>query len=92
MDKLSRFYLELSTDASKLARFNEGNTPQEIAKNRSKMLADAGVDANDEVIQLSQDQLSKLMVENLAQSDSQWNNIHKSANNNTDNNVSMFGR
>ncbi|TQV85801.1 hypothetical protein [Aliikangiella coralliicola] len=98
MDKLSQFYLDLSTDASKLELFNSGKTVEEVAENRKKILSKAGIKESDEIISLTQSQLKDLMAKKLSSVSSDWSNLEKSATNgqntnttNTDNNVSLIG-
>ena len=62
MDKLTRFFTDLLTNADKLTKFNSGSCETEIAKNRSSMLTDAGVKDVEEIIGLSPEDLHKLMV------------------------------
>lgn len=61
MDKLSRFYLELSMDTDKLEKFNRGQSIDETSENRKEMLNDAGIEHSDKIIALTQSQLSILL-------------------------------
>jgi len=93
MDKLSQFYIELSTDAAKLALFNHGASESEIADNRQNMLTAAGIEHGGDIIFLSQLQLQQLMAKHLGKQREQWGSLKNQAANttNTDNNVSPIG-
>ncbi|MET1255451.1 hypothetical protein [Aliikangiella maris] len=91
MDKLSNFYLELSTNATKMARYNRGANEQEVFKNRRSMLESEGIEASDEIISLSQSQLHEILAQHLGNSNEQWRDLKNYAGN-TDNNVGKLGK
>jgi hypothetical protein len=94
MDKLSQFYIDLSTDMEKMAQFNHGETQSMLTQNRRKMLSAAGVEAVEDIIHLDQKQLQALMTKQLSEQTSEWSNLNSLAPNsdNNDNRVSRLGR
>ncbi len=105
MNKLMNFYLELSTDAEKMALFNSGFNNEEVAQNRSRMLSDAGIEDCDYLTSLTQTQLHEEMGKQLSSQEPEWSQYNNYAGNtdntacqfknyagNTDNTVSQFSK
>lgn len=65
MDKLSRFYFDLSIDADRLAKFNQSRSSKERRENRMKMMKEAGIENCDKIISLTQSQLLQLLSAGL---------------------------
>jgi len=94
MDKLTEFYLNLATDASKMEQFNQGETPESMMVNRHRMLKQAGIDSSEELLTMNEDDLKSTLTELLSAQSEQWKNVNSLAPNtsNNDNRVSSIGR
>lgn len=95
MDKLSQFYISLATQAGQLAAFNGGQSAQERKQVRTRMMKNAGLDEShiDAVLEMDQEALREHMAKLMAAEDPQWSGFNAStANNQTNNNVSAYGR
>ena len=92
MQKISDFYLELATNAEKMAMFNHGETKQQIADSRQTMLSTAGFNSSEDIISLSQDELRKVMAKALEEENSNWSGISNNSGNtqNTNNTVGFI--
>ncbi|GAA0362791.1 hypothetical protein GCM10009092_29000 [Bowmanella denitrificans] len=92
MDNLSRFYLELATNASKLDAFNNGSNAAELAANRQRLLAEAGVEDADKLLCMDSESLRKNLATALISSTGNWNGLDKtSSNDDNRNNVGNIG-
>ena len=91
MDKLSQFYIELSTNVEKMTMFNCGSNDLEISQNRQKMLQASGIDDSEEIIKMSQQQLQRTIERNLGEQSDKWANLTSQVPNSGDNKLSNIG-
>lgn len=84
MDNLSRFYIELSTNADKLTAFNCADS-----KTKRLMLETAGVDDIEHILSQNEESLRKTLASNLISNTGQWHSIETNAGN-TDNRDNKF--
>ncbi|MBT1064666.1 hypothetical protein KJY73_13830 [Bowmanella sp. Y26] len=93
MDNLSRFYLELATDASKLKAFNTGNNAAELATNRKRLLTEAGVQSAEQFLSMDSETLRKNLANTLIAATGDWKGLEKTAGNEDNkNNIGRIGR
>ncbi|WP_102797171.1 hypothetical protein [Bowmanella denitrificans] len=81
MDNLSRFYLELATNASKLDAFNNGSNAAELVANRQRLLAEAGVEDADKLLTMDSESLRQSMAKTLISITGDWKGLEKSSSN-----------
>lgn len=91
MDKLSQFYIDLATDAEKMALFNRGQTEEEKQLNRQEMLSEAGIDTDEALISLTQEQLQEVIEARLVEQASEWQNVCLKSCGNTNNDIGQIG-
>lgn len=65
MNPLSRFYLDLCFAPYLRDRFSQGETPEEVKKNRAAMLETAGITQNRDIAMLTQPQLTSLLFADI---------------------------
>ncbi|GGO64492.1 hypothetical protein [Bowmanella pacifica] len=81
MDNLSRFYIELATNAGKLNAFNSGSNAAELAANRRRLLADAGVEDAEQFLSMDSETLRQKMAKALILNTKDWQGLEKTAGN-----------
>ncbi|MBN7819408.1 hypothetical protein [Bowmanella yangjiangensis] len=92
MDNLSRFYIELATDANKLNIFNTGNTAEELASNRRRLLSEAGVENAEQLLAMDSETLRQRMASALIASTGDWKGLeNSSANSDNKDNIGRIG-
>ena len=93
MDNLSRFYLELATNASKLDAFNNGSNAAELAANRQRLLAEAGVEDTKKLLAMDSETLRQSLASILISATGEWHGLEKTAGNqDNQNNIGCLGR
>ena len=80
MDNLSRFYIDIATDANKMAAFNLAKKEQ-----RQQMLNDAGVNNAEELLMQDEEGLRQILANSLIDATNAWHGIETNAGNNGDN-------
>lgn len=87
MDNLSRFYLDMSTNASKAQKFEQATLAQ-----RELMLSEAGVENASDILALDADQLRKTMALSLIAETDSWEGLDNNAGNaDNKNNIGNLG-
>lgn len=81
MDNLSRFYIELATNAGKLNAFNSGSNAAELAANRRRLLTDAGVEDAQQFLSMDSETLRQRMAQVLILNTNNWQGLEKTAGN-----------
>ena len=80
MDNLSRFYIDIATDANKMAAFNLAEKQQRV-----QMLNEAGVDNAEELLMQNEEGLRQILASNLIEATGAWHGLETNAGNNGDN-------
>lgn len=75
MDRLSYFYLELTTDINKLHAFNMS------AENRRHMLTEAQIDNADELLTMDKETLRQTLAKELIKQTGDWKGLNMAAGN-----------
>ncbi len=87
MDNLSRFYLEMATDANKLHAFNLSTD------NRRAMLEQAGVKDIDNILTMDKESLRQMLAKALIKQTGDWQGLDKAAGNGDNkDNIGRIGR
>ena len=87
MDNLSRFYLQLATDANKLQAFNLSED------NRRTMLQQAGVKDIDNILNMDKESLRQMLAKKLIEQTGDWQGLDKTSDNDDNkNNIGRIGR
>lgn len=80
MDNLSRFYIDIATDANKMSAFNSAEKALRI-----QMLQDAGVEGAEELLVQDEEGLRKILASSLVEATGAWHGIETNAGNEGDN-------
>lgn len=87
MDNLSRFYIDLATDATKAQAFFNAN-----AVEKQQMLETAGIVDASELIYADQNNIKKMMMASLSKTTGSWQGLDNNAGNNDNkNNIGKLG-
>lgn len=87
MDNLSRFYLDLATDASKLHAFNLSQTT------RREMLEQAGIEACNDILAMDKESLRQMLAKKLIEQTGDWQGLDNTSDNDDNkNNIGRLGR
>ncbi|GGD51193.1 hypothetical protein [Lacimicrobium alkaliphilum] len=87
MDNLSRFYLELATDANKLHAFNLSQA------NRQQMLEQAGIEECHDILEMDKEALRQMLAKKLIEQTGDWKGLDKASDNDDNkNNIGRLGR
>ncbi len=84
MDRVSNFYLELTTDINKLHAFNLS------AENRRQMLTEAQIDNADELLTMDKETLRQTLAKELIKQTGEWQGLDNVSDN--DDNKGNWGR
>lgn len=76
MDNLSRFYIDIATNANKMSVFNLASDAE-----KEKMLMAAGVENANEVLSRNEEELRKVLASALISSTGAWQGIETNAGN-----------
>lgn len=85
MDNLSRFYIDLATDAAKAQAFINAN-----AVEKQQMLETAGIDGSSELVTADQNSIKQMMMTSLSKTTGSWQGLDNNADN--DDNKNNIGR
>lgn len=86
MDNLSRFYLDMATDANKLHAFNSD------AKGRRAMLEQAGIEDIDKILSMDKESLRQTLAKALIEQTGDWQGLEcNAANDDNKNNIDRIG-
>ncbi|XOV79412.1 MAG: hypothetical protein ACFHVJ_00265 [Aestuariibacter sp.] len=87
MDTLSRFYIDLATDANKMKAFNLASSEE-----REAMLQSAGVKNAAQYVDFNKDQLRKALAKSLIADTQSWYGLDSNTGNDDNrNNVGRLG-
>lgn len=80
MENLSRFYIDIATDANKMAMFNVADKEQRV-----KMLNEAGIENAEELVAQSENDLRQTLARHLVDTTGEWHGLETKAANAGDN-------